>query len=59
MWMLYGANGYSGHLIARMAVDQGLKPIIAGRNDQQLTKIANELSLEKRISSLDDVQNIV
>ena len=59
MWMLYGANGYSGHLIARMAVDQGLKPIIAGRNDQQLTKIANELSLEKRIFSLDDVQNIV
>ncbi|BBM83116.1 saccharopine dehydrogenase family protein [Candidatus Uabimicrobium amorphum] len=59
MWMIYGANGYSGHLIARMAVDQGMKPIIAGRNVEQLTKISTELSLEKRIFSLDDVDKIV
>ena len=58
MWMVYGANGYSGHLIVRMAVDQGLKPIVAGRNEQQITKIAEDFGLEKRIFSLDDVDEI-
>jgi short subunit dehydrogenase-like uncharacterized protein len=30
-WLLYGANGYSGTLIARQAVREGLRPILAGR----------------------------
>jgi len=28
-WMLYGANGYTGELIAREAVSRGLKPVLA------------------------------
>lgn len=31
-WIIYGANGYTGELIAREAVRQGLKPTLAGRN---------------------------
>ena len=30
-WMIYGANGYTGELIAREAVSRGLKPVLAGR----------------------------
>lgn len=58
MWMIYGANGYSGNLIAHMAVDQGLKPTLAGRNQSQIEKIATELDLPFKIFSLDDVDEI-
>lgn len=31
-FLLYGSNGYTGSLIARRAVEYGLRPILAGRN---------------------------
>jgi short subunit dehydrogenase-like uncharacterized protein len=31
-WMLYGAVGYTGTLIAQHALDRGHQPILAGRN---------------------------
>jgi short subunit dehydrogenase-like uncharacterized protein len=31
MWMIYGANGYTGRLAARYAKDHGLSPVVAGR----------------------------
>ena len=31
-WLLYGANGYTGELIARHAKARGMTPILAGRN---------------------------
>ncbi len=30
-WMIYGANGYTGRLIAVEAVHRGMKPVLAGR----------------------------
>jgi len=30
--MIYGANGYSAQLAIEKAVEQGKKPILAGRN---------------------------
>jgi short subunit dehydrogenase-like uncharacterized protein len=30
-WMIYGANGYTGELIAREVVSRGLMPVLAGR----------------------------
>ena len=39
-WMLYGANGYSGRLIAELAVQQGEKPILAGRNANAIHALA-------------------
>lgn len=44
-WMIYGANGYSGALIAREAKARGMNPILAGRNEAQVKKIADELGL--------------
>ena len=35
-WMVYGANGYTGELIAREAARRGLKPILAGRSPGKL-----------------------
>jgi short subunit dehydrogenase-like uncharacterized protein len=35
-WMIYGANGYTGRLIAEEAVLQGLRPILAGRNKKKI-----------------------
>ena len=41
--MIYGANGYTGRLIARHAVERGLKPLLAGRNHEAVTALAGEL----------------
>jgi short subunit dehydrogenase-like uncharacterized protein len=53
-FLLYGANGYTGALIARLAVQQGLSPILAGRNPDKLRQQAAELGLEYRAFSLED-----
>ena len=51
-FLLYGANGYTGKLIAREAVRRGLKPILAGRNRDALEAMATELSLASRVFEL-------
>ena len=43
-WIIYGANGYTGELIAREAVRQGLKPTLAGRNKAKVEALAQELA---------------
>ena len=53
--LIYGANGYSGELIAREAVKQGLKPVLAGRNREAIEKLATELHLPLQVFSLEDV----
>ncbi len=53
-WMIYGANGYTGELIAREAVRRGLEPILAGRRRESVEKLANALSLPFRVFALHD-----
>jgi len=53
-WLLYGANGYTGQLIAREAVMRGHKPILAARSAGALEPLARELSLTASVFSLDD-----
>src|SRR5262245_32120519 len=53
-FLLYGANGYTGALIARAAVERGLHPILAGRNAEALPALAQGLGLEYRLFGLDD-----
>ena len=57
-FLLYGANGYTGRLIAKMAADYGLVPILAGRKKQPIVDLANELNLDYRIFSLKDTQKL-
>jgi len=52
--LIYGANGYTGELIAREAVQRGMRPILAGRSAEKIAPLAEELDLEQRNFSLDD-----
>ena len=51
-WMIYGANGYTGELIAREAVSRGLKPVLAGRTAAKVEPLAASLGLQARVFDL-------
>lgn len=55
-WLIYGANGYTGELIAREAARRGLKPVLAGRGREDIEALARELELEARTFALDDAE---
>ena len=57
-WMIYGANGYTGQLLARAAAQRGLRPILAARNRQTISALANELNLPFRCFDLNRPQQI-
>ena len=50
--MIYGANGYTGRLIAQEAVARGMRPTLAGRNSRQIKALAEELDCEFRVFPL-------
>jgi len=54
-WMIYGANGYTGELIAREAARRGHRPILAGRDAAKIEPLARELGCEARAFGLDHV----
>lgn len=54
-WLLYGANGYTGELIAREAVRRGHHPILAGRDAAKIAPLARELGCESRAFALDAI----
>lgn len=47
-WMIYGANGYTGKLIAAEAVRRGFRPILAGRSRESIESLGRELGLPTR-----------
>ena len=53
-FLLYGANGYTGKLIAKFAATYNLQPILAGRTEASIKPMADELQLPYRIIDLDD-----
>ncbi|MCH9649235.1 MAG: saccharopine dehydrogenase NADP-binding domain-containing protein [Deltaproteobacteria bacterium] len=53
-FLIYGAYGYSGELIARLAVERGHRPVLGGRDPEKLGRLAQELGLEKRVFKLED-----
>jgi short subunit dehydrogenase-like uncharacterized protein len=53
-FLIYGANGYTGSLIARTAVQRGMRPVLAGRRRAAVAKLARELGLEYSIFALDE-----
>jgi short subunit dehydrogenase-like uncharacterized protein len=52
--MIYGANGYTGELIAREAASRGMKPLLAGRTAAKLEPLAASLGLQARVFDLGD-----
>ena len=51
--LIYGATGYTGELVARRAVADGLRPILAARHEAAVAALAGELGLAHRAFALD------
>jgi len=58
-FLLYGANGYTGQLIARLAKEYNLQPILAGRNKASIQPLAESFQLPFRIVDLGDKDRLV
>lgn len=58
-WLLYGATGYTGELIARAAAARAPRPILAGRNAAAVERLARELDCEARAFALDDAEAVL
>lgn len=52
-WIIYGASGYTGQLVAELAAARGHKPILAGRSADKVRPLAERLSLPFRVFALD------
>ena len=51
--LLYGATGYTGRLIARLADGYGVQPVLAGRDRDSLARLGADLDLPTRAFALD------
>lgn len=52
--LIYGAYGYTGKGITRLAADYGITPVLAGRNAEKLKAFADEVGYDYITLSLDD-----
>jgi len=57
-FLLYGATGFAGEATARLAVEYGFEPILAGRNAFRLEELGAELGVEHRVFDLSDPHKI-
>lgn len=53
-FLLYGATGYTGKLIARYTIQYGLQPILCGRNKENLEPLARSMELPFVVAPIDD-----
>src|SRR5688500_5421604 len=53
-WLIYGANGYTGRLLAEAALARGMRPTLAGRSRESIESLGRELDCETRAMSLED-----
>lgn len=53
-FLLYGATGYTGKLIAEAARKAGRKPVLAGRNPKKVQEMAEKLALPWTAFDLND-----
>jgi len=53
-WLIYGANGYTGRLIAREAEHRGMQPVLAGRRRHEVQDVASARGFEHESFALDD-----
>jgi len=51
--LVYGALGYTGRMVADQAKIAGIDVVIAGRDEQRLASLAQELDVPYRVFSLD------
>ena len=57
-FLIYGAYGYTGKLIAELAVTKGYRPILAGRQQEPLSRLAKQLDLPQECFDLGDTARL-
>jgi short subunit dehydrogenase-like uncharacterized protein len=57
-FLVYGSYGYTGQLIVELATKEGMRPILAGRDEKKLRKQAEQYDLEYRVFSLDETDKL-
>jgi short subunit dehydrogenase-like uncharacterized protein len=57
-FLLYGANGYTGKLISKLAAQYNLQPILAGRTEDAIKPMATELQVPYTIIDLNDSEKL-
>ena|SRR5687767_5061720 len=57
-FLIYGATGYTGELIARRAAGAGMRPVLSGRNKAAIAKLAAELDLPHIPASVNDAASL-
>lgn len=58
-WLLYGAYGYTGRLIAAEAVKRGLSPVLAGRRERPLRELGEKLGLDWQVLDLQETEALI
>ena len=57
-FLIYGSYGYTGQLIVERAIKEGMRPILAGRDQRKLRAQAEKYNLEYRGFSLDETSKL-
>ena len=57
-WMIYGAYGYTGALVAEEAIRRGHRPVLAGRSAEKLAPLAERLGLDSVVLDLTDEERL-
>lgn len=55
--MIYGANGFTGRLVAALAVARGHRPVLAGRS-AEVASVAATLGVASRVFDLEDAPRV-
>lgn len=58
-FLLYGANGYTGELIARHAAQYDLHPVLAGRREEVIKPLAAKLNYPYKIFDVADTNALL
>ncbi len=58
-FLLYGANGYTGGLIAKYAGQYGLNAILAGRRQEAIKPLADQLNLSYKVFDLSNTTQLI
>ena len=58
-FMIYGANGFVGQVLAIEAITRGFRPVLAGRNAQALAELAQKLDLEYQAFDLQNQDQVI
>ena len=57
-FLIYGSYGYTGQLIVDRAVKEGLRPVLAGRNEKKLRTQAERYNLDCHTFSLNEAPRL-